>query len=66
MAQVNLYGYSEGSEDVHLCTGPLYHAAPLAFSLAAPLAFGVGVVLMDQWDPEAVSYTHLDVYKRQV
>ena len=52
VAQVNLYGYSEGSEDVHLCTGPLYHAAPLAFSLAAPLAFGVGVVLMDQWDPE--------------
>ena len=28
---------------VHLCTGPLYHAAPLAFSLAGPLTVGVGV-----------------------
>ncbi len=26
---------------VHLCTGPLYHAAPLAFSLAAPASMGV-------------------------
>jgi long-chain acyl-CoA synthetase len=49
---VNLYGYREGSDDLHLCTGPLYHAAPLAFSLSLPLAFGVGVVLMDQWEPE--------------
>src|SRR5438128_9172856 len=29
--------------DRHLCTGPLYHAAPLAFSLALPLAWGIGV-----------------------
>jgi long-chain acyl-CoA synthetase len=36
--------------DLHLCTGPLYHAAPLAFSLNGPLAAGVGVVLMDGWD----------------
>lgn len=49
---VNIYGYEEGGDDLHLCTGPLYHAAPLAFSLLAPLAFGVGVVLMDQWTPE--------------
>ena len=27
---------------LHLCTGPLYHAAPLAFSLSAPLIGGVG------------------------
>ncbi|GAC1530175.1 MAG: acyl-CoA synthetase [Acidimicrobiales bacterium] len=47
---VNLYGYVEGGQDLHLCTGPLYHAAPLAFSMAVPLAFGVGVVLMEQWD----------------
>jgi long-chain acyl-CoA synthetase len=51
-AAVNLWGYQEGSSDLHLCTGPLYHAAPLAFSLAAPLAFGVGVVLMEKWDAE--------------
>jgi long-chain acyl-CoA synthetase len=38
--------------DVHLCTGPLYHAAPLAFSLSLPLASGVGIVLMDDWDAQ--------------
>ena len=26
---INLFGYRDG--DRHLCTGPLYHAAPLAF-----------------------------------
>jgi long-chain acyl-CoA synthetase len=54
---VNLWGYKEGGGDaepldLHLCTGPLYHAAPLAFSLASPLALGVGVVLMEKWDAE--------------
>jgi len=38
--------------DVHLCTGPLYHAAPLSFSLALPLLHGMTVVLMDGWDAE--------------
>ncbi len=38
--------------DLHLCTGPLYHAAPLAFSLGLPLLWGIGVVVMDGWDPE--------------
>jgi long-chain acyl-CoA synthetase len=47
---INLTGYDESGGDVHLCTGPLYHAAPLAFSLVMPLAFGATVVLMDQWD----------------
>ncbi len=37
---------------MHLCTGPLYHAAPLAFSMAAPAAVGVGIVLMDGWSAE--------------
>ena len=37
-------------ESLHLCTGPLYHAAPLAISLIIPLHGGVGVVLMDGWD----------------
>jgi long-chain acyl-CoA synthetase len=36
----------------HLCTGPLYHAAPLAFSLSLPLSQGSGVVLMDGWEAE--------------
>ncbi|HKP61086.1 MAG TPA: AMP-binding protein [Polyangiales bacterium] len=38
--------------DLHLCTGPLYHAAPLGFSLMIPLVRGIGVVLMDGWDAE--------------
>src|SRR5690606_40609269 len=35
-----------------LCTGPAYHAAPLAFNVASPLNAGVGVVMMDKWDAE--------------
>ncbi|MDD9945723.1 MAG: AMP-binding protein [Myxococcales bacterium] len=45
-------GYAPGRDQLHLCTGPLYHAAPLAFSLMLPLYEGVGVVLMDRWDSE--------------
>ena len=54
--------------DRHLCTGPLYHAAPLAFSLSGPLAAGCGVVLMDGWsaeetlrlvDEHKVTHTHM-------
>jgi long-chain acyl-CoA synthetase len=47
-------GYVPG-ESLHLCTGPLYHAAPLSFSLAGPILSGVGVVLMDGWSaPETL------------
>ncbi|HKY65432.1 MAG TPA: AMP-binding protein [Acidimicrobiales bacterium] len=46
-----LFGYTAG-RSVHLCTGPLYHAAPLAFSLSIPINAGCGVVLMDRWTPE--------------
>jgi long-chain acyl-CoA synthetase len=55
-------------EDLHLCTGPLYHAAPLAFSMSLPLASGVGIVLMDDWDAEetlrlveehGITHTHM-------
>ena len=45
-------GYAPGACQLHLCAGPLYHAAPLAFSLTVPLAEGVGVVLMERWDAE--------------
>lgn len=38
--------------DRALCTGPAYHAAPLAFNIIAPLTQGVGTVLMDKWDAE--------------
>lgn len=43
--------YDPGT-DAHLATGPLYHAAPLAFSLTVPLSLGVTVVMMDDWDAE--------------
>ena len=67
-ATANLGGYNETGGDVHLCTGPLYHAAPLAFSLNIPLSFGATVVVMDKWDPEetlrlidehGVTHTHM-------
>ncbi|MEQ9641673.1 MAG: AMP-binding protein [Alphaproteobacteria bacterium] len=55
-------------EDLALCTGPGYHAAPLALNILFPLASGVGVVLMDRWDAEQtlrlveqhkITHTHL-------
>jgi long-chain acyl-CoA synthetase len=67
VATLRLYGYVPG-EDRHLCTGPLYHAAPLAFSLNAPITAGVGVLLMDGWDAEetlrlidehGITHTHM-------
>jgi|TARA_Y100000310_G_scaffold276370_1_gene293454 long-chain acyl-CoA synthetase len=38
--------------DRALCTGPGYHAAPLAFNIVSPIAQGVGIVMMDRWDAE--------------
>ncbi len=51
-ASLQAAAYAPGSGQLHLCTGPLYHAAPLAFSMIAPLHEGVGVVLMERWDAE--------------
>ena len=60
-------GYVPG-ESLHLCTGPLYHSAPLSFSLATPLLSGVGVALMDGWSPSGtlrliedlrITHTHM-------
>jgi long-chain acyl-CoA synthetase len=57
-----------GATDLHLCTGPLYHAAPMAISLAAPQLVGAGVVMMERWDAEEslrlierhrVTHTHM-------
>ena len=54
--------------DRALCTGPAYHAAPFAFNIIAPIANGVGTVLMDKWDPEetlrmieeyGITHTHM-------
>ena len=46
-------GRYDGGRHRHLCTGPLYHAAPLSVSLLVPLNAGAGVVIMDGWEPEA-------------
>jgi long-chain acyl-CoA synthetase len=46
-----IFGYVPG-ESLNLCTGPLYHAAPLAFSHLIPLISGAGIVTMERWDPE--------------
>jgi long-chain acyl-CoA synthetase len=71
LAVANICSYDEDPErstDVHLCTGPLYHAAPLAFSVALPLLYGVPIVIMEQWDPvetlaliarHGITHTHM-------
>ncbi|MEM7219852.1 MAG: AMP-binding protein [Pseudomonadota bacterium] len=38
--------------DRNLCTGPAYHAAPLAIDINRPLNAGAGIVMMDKWDAE--------------
>ena len=57
-----------GDSNRSLVTGPLYHAAPLSVSMTAPMAAGLGLVLMDGWSPEetlelieqhAITHTHL-------
>ena len=71
LATINFCGYDEDwehSTDAHLCTGPLYHAAPLAFSVAIPVLYGVPIVVMDSWDPgetlrlveqHGITHTHM-------
>ena len=39
-------------EDVHLCTGPLYHSAINNMSLHMPLTSGAAVVIMPRFDAE--------------
>lgn len=65
---LNIGGYDESGGDSHLTTGPLYHAAPLAFSLQIPLSQGASAVLMERWDAEdalalidehRVTHTHM-------
>jgi long-chain acyl-CoA synthetase len=42
------------SDDVQMCAGPAYHAAPLAFDVRAALAQGNPLVFLDKWDSEGV------------
>lgn len=39
-----------GPGDVQLLCGPAYHAAPLAFDIAIPLASGAAVLMMERFD----------------
>jgi long-chain acyl-CoA synthetase len=45
---------ADRGRDVYLCTGPAYHAAPLAGNVRAPLMNGLPIVLLDKWDSEGV------------
>lgn len=65
IGQVSAY---VAGKDLNLVTGPLYHSAPLAFSLSLAMTRGAGVVLMDKWDAEEtlrlieqhrITHTHL-------
>lgn len=46
VADRNIYQPGE----VHLLTGPLYHAAPLSLALHPPLSCGGSLVVMSSWD----------------
>ena len=41
-------------DDVQLCAGPAYHAAPLAFDVRSALAQGNLLIFLDRWDSEGV------------
>ncbi|MFN3513713.1 MAG: AMP-binding protein [Phenylobacterium sp.] len=43
--------------DLHMCTGPAYHAAPLMGDVRRPLVNGVPLVFVDKWDSEGVLRT---------
>lgn len=42
----------ESGADKALSPGPLYHSGPFNLCMTTPLTSGIGVVLMDKWDPE--------------
>ena len=48
--------YGMGEDSVYLCPAPLYHAAPLRWSMGA-LRLGGTVVLMERFNPEAALAT---------
>jgi long-chain acyl-CoA synthetase len=41
-------------DDVQMCVGPAYHAAPLAFDVRSAMSQGNPLVFMDRWDSEGV------------
>jgi long-chain acyl-CoA synthetase len=49
-------------DDVQLCAGPAYHAAPLAFDVRSAMSQGNPLVFLDRWDSEGVLKT-IEKYK---
>ena len=49
-------------DDVQLCAGPAYHAAPLAFDVRSSMVMGIPLVFVDRWDSEGVLKV-IDKYK---
>jgi long-chain acyl-CoA synthetase len=43
--------------DLHLCTGPAYHASPLMGDIRRALLNGVPVAMIDKWDNETILRT---------
>jgi long-chain acyl-CoA synthetase len=58
MAMVNV----AEPDDVQLCAGPAYHAAPLAFDVRSSMVMGIPLVFLDRWDSEGVLGT-IETYK---
>ncbi|NRA35788.1 MAG: AMP-binding protein [Polyangiaceae bacterium] len=65
--QLSMFDVMPGGDGVHLCTSPLYHTAPLAYSWYS-LCFEHTLVLMNKWDAERalelieahrVTHTHM-------
>ncbi len=48
---------ADRERDIYYCTGPAYHAAPLAGNVRLPLMNGLPVVFLDKWDSETVLRT---------
>jgi long-chain acyl-CoA synthetase len=44
-------------DDVQMCAGPAYHAAPLAFDVRASMNAGTPLVFLDRWNSEGVLST---------
>ena len=49
-------------DDVQLCAGPAYHAAPLAFDVRSSIIQGNPLVFLDRWDSENTLRT-IEKYK---
>ncbi|MAV75144.1 MAG: acyl-CoA synthase [Cellvibrionales bacterium] len=43
---------TESGLDQALTPGPMYHSGPFNLCMTTPLTSGIGIVLMDKWDPE--------------